>query len=352
MKLLKWFKKYFIPHEDNNYRPHLLHHESVMTVFTFVIILELAFLVQLFVVFDKTKFLASVLPAVLTELTNEERIDNDVPILKENPLLVQAAKAKAEDMASKGYFAHTSPEGKTPWYWLKEVGYSYKSAGENLAINFLDSEDVSRAWMNSPTHRANIVKKEYTEIGIAVASGMYQGRKTVFVAQFFGTPFSTTPTKVATTPKDTTPTVVVESTVNEVEEENILPTSTPVVTTELAQSGETQEIQILGEESVVVASETPTVKTNPLKSFFQNVLTSPRESVGYMYGLITVLFLLAMTLGYFVKSELRHPRTLARGVAMIAFIGILSVINLKMLDHKTQVPVNEITANVIDVLPE
>ncbi|MDQ5922322.1 MAG: hypothetical protein QG614_235 [Patescibacteria group bacterium] len=350
MKLLKWFKKYFIPHEENNYRPHLLHHESVMTVFTFVIILELAFLVQLFVVFDKTKFLASVLPAVLTELTNEERIDNDVPVLKENPLLVQAAKAKAEDMASKGYFAHTSPEGITPWYWLKQAGYSYKSAGENLAINFLDSEDVSRAWMNSPTHRANIVKKEYTEIGIAVANGMYKGRKTVFVAQFFGTPIAST-SNVTTLPKETKPSVVVKDNEEPIVEENVLAESTPVVTTELAQAGQPAN-QILGEESVATNIEVPTTKTNTLKSIFQNILTSPRESVGYMYGLITVLFLLAMTLGYFVKSELRHPKTLARGVAMIAFIGILSVVNLKMLDHKTQVPVNEITANVIDALPE
>ncbi|MBP7006601.1 MAG: hypothetical protein KBC44_01400 [Candidatus Pacebacteria bacterium] len=350
MKLLKWFKKYFIPHEENNYRPHLLHHESVMTVFTFVIILELAFLVQLFVVFDKTKFLASVLPAVLTELTNEERIDNDVPVLKENPLLVQAAKAKAEDMASKGYFAHTSPEGITPWYWLKQAGYSYKSAGENLAINFLDSEDVSRAWMNSPTHRANIVKKEYTEIGIAVANGMYKGRKTIFVAQFFGTPIAST-SNVTTLPKETKPSVVVKDNEEPIVEENVLAESTPVVTTELAQAGQPTN-QILGEESVATNIEIPTTKTNTLKSIFQNILTSPRESVGYMYGLITVLFLLAMTLGYFVKSELRHPRTLARGVAMIAFIGILSVVNLKMLDHKTQVPVNEITANVIDALPE
>ncbi len=317
MKLLKWFKKYFIPHEENNYRPHLLHHESVMTVFTFVIILELAFLVQLFVVFDKTKFLASVLPAVLTELTNEERIDNDVPVLKENPLLVQAAKAKAEDMASKGYFAHTSPEGITPWYWLKQAGYSYKSAGENLAINFLDSEDVSRAWMNSPTHRANIVKKEYTEIGIAVANGMYKGRKTVFVAQFFGTPIAST-SNVTTLPKETKPSVVVKDNEEPIVEENVLAESTPVVTTELAQAGQPAN-QILGEESVATNIEVPTTKTNTLKSIFQNILTSPRESVGYMYGLITVLFLLAMTLGYFVKSELRHPKTLARGVAMTIF---------------------------------
>lgn len=96
---------------------------------------------------------------------------------------------KAQDMATKGYFAHTSPEGKkTPWYWLKQVGYQYQYAGENLAINFTDSKDVTNAWMNSPTHKANIVKDKYTEVGTGIATGLYEGRETVFVAQVYANP--------------------------------------------------------------------------------------------------------------------------------------------------------------------
>jgi len=53
-------------------------------------------------------------------------------------LLEQAAQLKANDMAEKGYFAHTSPDGKTPWEWLKDVSYPFLAAGENLAVNFLD----------------------------------------------------------------------------------------------------------------------------------------------------------------------------------------------------------------------
>src|SRR6185369_17183845 len=192
-RITRWLKKYFVPHRENEYKPHLLRHEAMMFFLTLVILVEVGFLAQIFIVFDKTNFLASVLPGVLTNLTNEERSQNDAAPLTVNPLLSKAAEMKAQDMAARGYFAHTSPDGKTPWYWLDQVGYYYSSAGENLAVNFFESSDVATAWMNSPTHRANIVKKEYKEIGIGVATGMYKGQSTVFVAQFFGTPLDLAP---------------------------------------------------------------------------------------------------------------------------------------------------------------
>src|SRR3989344_2881588 len=187
-RISKWLKKYFVPHEGNSFEPHFLRHETITFLFLAVIVIELGFLVQVFIVFDKTKFLAAVLPGVLTSLTNDARAENNLPALTENSLLDEAARLKAEDMAARGYFAHTSPDGKSPWYWFNQVNYRYSLAGENLAVNFFESEDVARAWMNSPTHRANIVKKDYTEIGIGVANGIFEGRNTVFVAQLFGKP--------------------------------------------------------------------------------------------------------------------------------------------------------------------
>lgn len=105
-----------------------------------------------------------------------------------NDLLSAAAQLKANDMAAKGYFAHVSPDGKTPWYWIDKVGYSYDYAGENLAVNFIDSADVSNAWMASPTHRANILNPVFKEVGTATAVGTYKGRNAIFVVQLFGTP--------------------------------------------------------------------------------------------------------------------------------------------------------------------
>src|SRR3989338_10289262 len=105
-----------------------------------------------------------------------------------SPILQKAAQLKAEDMAAKEYFAHDSPEGLKPWHWFEEAGYDFRSAGENLAVYFSDSAEVERAWMNSPSHRANLLSEHFTEIGIALSQGQYQGHDTVYVVQMFASP--------------------------------------------------------------------------------------------------------------------------------------------------------------------
>lgn len=132
--------------------------------------------------------MAAVITSALVDLANKDRSEEDLGTLTVNPLLVAAAQAKADDMAEKGYFAHTSPDGSTSWSWFRSAGYSFSHAGENLAVDFTDSSDVERAWMNSPSHRANILNGTFTEVGIATAVGEYKGRKTIFVVQMFGTP--------------------------------------------------------------------------------------------------------------------------------------------------------------------
>ncbi len=131
---------------------------------------------------------AAVVTSRLVSLTNGDRSDQGLGTLTVNPVLVAAAQAKADHMAANSYFAHTSPDGSTSWSWFNKAGYRFAYAGENLAVDFTDSGDVNRAWLNSPTHRANIMNGKFTEIGIATAEGTYQGRKTVFVVQMFGTP--------------------------------------------------------------------------------------------------------------------------------------------------------------------
>lgn len=113
--------------------------------------------------------ISTVLPAVVVDLTNEERDDNAKAPLVRNSVLDQAAQMKAEHMAKEGYFSHYSPDGVSPWYWFNEAGYVYAHAGENLAVHFTDSAEVVEAWMKSPTHRQNIVNGVYTEIGVGTA---------------------------------------------------------------------------------------------------------------------------------------------------------------------------------------
>ena len=132
--------------------------------------------------------LSAIYAAVLVNLTNQNRVAQNVTELEVNSLLEKAAQMKADDMAAKGYFAHNTPDGKTPWYWIEQAGYEYEYAGENLAVNFENSEDVQTAWMNSRGHFLNIMNPKYTEIGIATSTGIYKGQTAIFVVQMFGTP--------------------------------------------------------------------------------------------------------------------------------------------------------------------
>jgi hypothetical protein len=131
---------------------------------------------------------STVLPSVVVSLTNDERSDVSAAPLRRNATLDAAAKLKAEHMAKNEYFSHYAPDGTSPWYWFDKAGYVYAHAGENLAIHFTDSGEVVDAWMNSPTHRANIVNNAFTEIGVGTAKGSFDGHSTVYVVQLFGTP--------------------------------------------------------------------------------------------------------------------------------------------------------------------
>lgn len=158
---------------------------------------------------------AAVISAVLVDLTNTDRVERGVRQLVVNDTLTRAAQAKADDMARRGYFAHFDAEGRAPWDWMRDAGYEYKFAGENLAIQFSDSADVVRAWLNSPTHRENLLDNRFTEVGIAVAQGLYEGKPTIFVVQMFGTPlytFSESSAVADTADDDSTLSGVAEST--------------------------------------------------------------------------------------------------------------------------------------------
>ncbi|MFA5000711.1 MAG: CAP domain-containing protein [Candidatus Paceibacterota bacterium] len=132
------------------------------------------------------RFLGAILPALVVDYANLDRaVEKKLP-LQTNVLLTQAAQLKAEDMAKRSYFSHEGPDGEAPWIWLDRVGYKYVYAGENLALNFYDSGQVNQAWLNSFQHRANIMNKNFTEIGVGSATGQFEGRNSVFIVQFFG----------------------------------------------------------------------------------------------------------------------------------------------------------------------
>ena len=85
--------------------------------------------------------------------------------------LSRVARLKSQDMADKNYFSHQSPTYGSPFEMMKKFGISYKLAGENIASGQRTPQDVMTSWMASPGHRANILKPEYTHIGV----GYYRG---------------------------------------------------------------------------------------------------------------------------------------------------------------------------------
>lgn len=120
--------------------------------------------------------------------TNKMRVERGLESLSINEQLSKAAAAKAKDMFEDDYWAHTAPDGTEPWDFIDASGYKYSYAGENLAVDFANSSSVVNAWYDSPTHRDNLLNKNYTEIGFAVVDGELNGRKTTLVVQMFGRP--------------------------------------------------------------------------------------------------------------------------------------------------------------------
>lgn len=193
--------------------PHKVHHHahalSLMSLFAYLQI-ALVFTVALYAVKLKA-------PQILGEitfsadqiitLTNTKRVENGLGELTFNPLLAQAASAKAQNMLAEDYWAHNSPSGKTPWSFITAAGYKYIFAGENLARDFNDPEAVVNAWMDSPSHRSNLLDSNFKEIGVGVASGTLTGRDGILVVQHFGAGISQIPTpqSVAQSPASPVP---------------------------------------------------------------------------------------------------------------------------------------------------
>jgi len=135
--------------------------------------------------------------------TNNQRSSNGVGSLALNSQLDQAAQAKANDMAARDYWSHNTPDGATPWSFMTSAGYSYHTAGENLAYGFDTSDGTITGWMNSPEHRANILNTSFVDVGFGIAnSSNYQGSgpETIVVAMYASPASAPAPAPAPITP--------------------------------------------------------------------------------------------------------------------------------------------------------
>ncbi len=187
------FKKYFIPHAENNYQPHILHTKraifysaSFLVMKTIVILFALLLPAEAFLLPD---VLANQYAKIII-LTNAIRIEKGVLPLSVVPKLNSSAETKARDMGENQYFSHHGPNNRGLAYFLRQAGYRYRMAGENLAMGFFDAEAVVDAWVKSPTHYSNLIDNDFRELGVSLESGLYQNQPTMYVVQHFGDPLS------------------------------------------------------------------------------------------------------------------------------------------------------------------
>lgn len=104
--------------------------------------------------------------------SNEQRAKHDRQALSLNAELSEAARMKALDMAERNYWSHDTPDGEPPWIFIEEAGYNYMKAGENLAYGFMTSQQTVNGWMNSPSHRDNLLDPSFSEVGFGFVNAV------------------------------------------------------------------------------------------------------------------------------------------------------------------------------------
>jgi hypothetical protein len=223
-------------------------------------------------------------------------------------------------MAASGYFSHTGPDGKTPWQWISASGYQYQYAGENLAVRFINSTDVINAWMESPTHRANIVKPVYTQIGVGVAEGMYQGQPATYVVQYFGTPKGSEAAGAAiASAKPAAP-------------------ATPSTLTKAAAPAKVAAQQVAlpkVEGAATAAPIAPVAESNSFTQSFTKQLirafSEPQQTSNLLLGFIGALLLGALIFTFFTHLHIQHTGMLAAGAFVAALALFFFAVNTQLV---------------------
>jgi uncharacterized protein YkwD len=160
----------------------------IFSVFTFMV--SVGFFLYLLVTSssssNKPEFITYNKDQVIVAINLQRKIFNLPPLIT-NDKLSLAADNKAKDLSKNQYFSHIDPITNKKWSdFIVDSNYNYEVAGENLANGFYDTNSMIKAWMNSPTHRENVLNSSVDETGIGISTGTLQGTPTIFVVQMFG----------------------------------------------------------------------------------------------------------------------------------------------------------------------
>ena len=291
---------FLLPRESNNHKAKVLHPSSLIVLAALVLVFQ-----------SVIDYLPKIRPSILgyasnisiqevVNLTNQKRSEAGLSALSLNQTLSGAAYTKGRDMIDKDYWAHVAPDGTQPWKFFSQFGYKYRYAGENLARDFSNANDAVNAWMNSPTHKDNILNPKYKEIGIGITEGDLAGSDTTIIVQFFGATYSD---KVTQPLADSGKSVVNIATSKP--EPKAVPTALPAIIPEIVTSDK------------VISSPNPD----------QQVLISPFTTTRSISLIVVGILLLIFMVDAFLVSKRRITRIAGRTFAHVVFLGmILSIV--------------------------
>lgn len=331
------FKHIFIPHEGNEYKPHFFRELAVVVLIIIgVFLLGVSAGSSFFL--RKTILGASITADVLVDLANESRLAYNAAPLTRNTLLDKAATLKGEDMSSRGYFAHESPDGITPWHWFKEVGYVFLYAGENLAVNFTEATEVENAWLNSPKHRENLLNVNFKEIGIATVEGTYKNAPTIFVVQMFGTPAKAIAENIQVSTSTQPPILAVTTSQEkeplqeaigapEVKGETRISPSPSTSTPKVQKIIETPELAVVKSTDNVIPTE-PERKDFPVYApWYGRVLFDGSDYIDSIYKILLGIVLIALLAMILIEIKRQHYKHISYGVLVTMTFVVLIYIN-------------------------
>jgi hypothetical protein len=320
----------FIPHHTNNHRAKVLHIDSLAVYLLFFVIFNFLTSTVHHSAPQVLGYATDIYVDQLLSATNAQRTASGLEPLQLNSQLSQAAALKAQNMLSENYWAHNSPSGKTPWVFINQSGYRYTIAGENLAKNFSNSQGVVDAWMASPSHKDNVMKPGYRDVGFAVVNGTLAGEETTLVVQMFGSSTYSASQKPATPlaqarsatslPVVASPTVIlVFPTVTIAPEATIQPTAIPLAA--------------IANPSPSVAPEQPQVAGNKdIISRFAGISVKPAFDLGFLNKAIVFMFFGAMlallTIDAIVIRQKRVVRVSGHTFGHLLFFGAMLLISL------------------------
>jgi uncharacterized protein YkwD len=332
MNPFSYLKHAIVAHPGNHHRPHLIR-PFALAVVGLAVIIQQAYPVSQHRAPTGTvlAYATDITPVELLKDTNAERTKVGLAPLRMESRLNAGASDKSNDMFANNYWAHVSPTGVQPWHWFEQERYTYSYAGENLAKNFDTSAGVTQGWMNSQTHRDNLLNSHYVDVGFSVMNGTLAGEQTTLVVAFYGTvaqapvaaatpaPRPVAPTVLAATPGPkalitTTPTPVVAPT----------PTASPVLTSPIQKSN----LAPITPSAAPIAKVEVASPRHTTYSFFNPLSASKSLSTGSKVSLSLLIALgMVMLLTHFTVWRRRIIHGFAhsyklRAVSELAMIGV------------------------------